>query len=190
MGAMPATVFTLLARPFPANARRPAASCTSTHESAEKLIRRRARPAPAVESVFDDAVAATGIAAAAPDGDGGCVDAAGAGDGDAGGGDWDWDWDCGGLIVGGAAAVATISAVESGTRGAAFGCTAKGAAFTGVALRECHGLHQSTPRISNTTPMEPAICGQGKLLTAGSSVRSRTFANCAAEGFGACALDS
>ncbi len=40
MGAIPAMVFTLLARPLPANTRRPAASCTSTHESAEKLKRK------------------------------------------------------------------------------------------------------------------------------------------------------
>src|ERR1700676_4053186 len=54
MGATPAMVFTLLARPLPANTRRPAASWTSTHESAEKLKRRRAPPSPAIASGFDD----------------------------------------------------------------------------------------------------------------------------------------
>ena len=68
MGAMPAMVFTLLARPLPAKARRPAASCTSTQESAEKLNRRLARPAPAVAASDSccagfDAAAACGNAA-------------------------------------------------------------------------------------------------------------------------------
>ena len=75
MGAMPAMVLTLLARPLPANARRPAASCTSTQESAEKLKRRRARPVPAVEVA---SAAGEAAAAAAPDG---VVDGASDGDG-------------------------------------------------------------------------------------------------------------
>src|ERR1700738_4227449 len=71
MGAIPAMVFTLLARPLPANTRRPAASCTSTHESAEKLNRRRARPTPAVALCSVAPAGAVGFAAAG----GGAVDA-------------------------------------------------------------------------------------------------------------------
>src|SRR5271163_1503412 len=82
MGAIPAMVFMLFARPLPANTRRPAASCTSTHESAEKLRRRRARPTPAVASASWEAVVcesepaavddvAVGSAAAAIDDDAG-----------------------------------------------------------------------------------------------------------------------
>src|ERR1700682_5810658 len=68
MGAVPAIVFTLLARPLPANTRRPAASCTSTHESAEKLNRRRARPTPAVALCSVAPAGAAGFAADAADG--------------------------------------------------------------------------------------------------------------------------
>src|ERR1017187_6129481 len=50
-GAVPAIALTLFARPLPANRRRPAESCTSTHESAEKFRRRRAGPVPGTESV-------------------------------------------------------------------------------------------------------------------------------------------
>src|SRR6267142_4052107 len=50
MGAAPAMVLTLLAWPRPANRRCPDASCTSTHESAEKLNRNRACPAPGTGS--------------------------------------------------------------------------------------------------------------------------------------------
>src|ERR1700678_2222133 len=66
IGATPATVFTLLARPWPANTRRPSASRTVTQESAEKLKRSRARPAPAVASgCSGEAARAAGGAAAA-----------------------------------------------------------------------------------------------------------------------------
>ena len=62
-GAVPAIVLTLLARPFPANRRAPAESCTSTQESAEKLRRKRARPAPGAIGVRRAAAAACGVAA-------------------------------------------------------------------------------------------------------------------------------
>src|SRR5882672_8794692 len=77
MGATPAMVFTLLALPLPANTRRPAASCTSTQESAEKLKRSRARPIPAMASGFGDgaACAPAGVAAAPSRGAKGADDA-------------------------------------------------------------------------------------------------------------------
>ena len=65
MGAAPATFFTLLASPLPANVRLPDASCTSTQESAEKLKRRRARPAPGTAASTAVGVAAVGAGAAA-----------------------------------------------------------------------------------------------------------------------------
>src|SRR5579863_9622338 len=61
MGAIPATVFTLLARPLPAKTRLPAASWISTHESAEKLMRRCARPIPAGASASAPAAAAVPV---------------------------------------------------------------------------------------------------------------------------------
>jgi len=43
---------------------------------------------------------------------------------------------------------------------------------------------------SSTAAIDTAICGHGKLLTAGASVRSRTLDGCEAAGFGACTRDS
>src|SRR5271163_3152417 len=65
MGPRPSMLFTLLARPLPANTWWPAASCTSTHESAEKLRRRCARPVPAV-SASGEAVCVAGSAETVP----------------------------------------------------------------------------------------------------------------------------
>src|ERR1700678_2605111 len=77
IGATPATVFTLLARPWPANTRRPSASRTSTQESEEKLNRSRARPAPAAASgCAGDAARAAGGA-----GDDGAADGSAPDDG-------------------------------------------------------------------------------------------------------------
>src|ERR1700682_1029276 len=58
-------VLTLLAWPRPANRRRPDASCTSTHESAEKLNRRRACPRPGTGSVPPAAAESTAAPVAA-----------------------------------------------------------------------------------------------------------------------------
>src|ERR1700686_5304938 len=167
MGAIPATVLTLLARPLPANARRPAASCTSTHESAEKLKRRRAWPTPA--AFCSGAPAGAGFAAAAAGGvDGNDADV---GDGR----------DAGAEAASAPAEFAALSASD------ALGVAAGGWLCNAAVPRWCQGFHQSTPRISSTAATEPTICGKGKLLTAGaSSVRSLTLAGCAAGGSGAC----
>jgi hypothetical protein len=85
--------------------------------------------------------------------------------------------------------VATSDSVAPSADGAV-GFAASGSLFTGAAARWCHGFHQSTPRPNNTAATEITICGQGKLLTAGGSVRSLTLAGCEAGGFGACARDS
>src|SRR5450759_4669203 len=68
-GAMPAIVLTLLARPLPANKRWPAESCTSTHELAEKLRRRRAAPADSGKAAGLAAVAAGAAVGGGGDGD-------------------------------------------------------------------------------------------------------------------------
>src|SRR6202049_1898176 len=170
MGAIPATVLTLLARPLPANARRPAASCTSTHESAEKLKRRRAWPTPA--AFCSGASAGAGFAAAAAGGVD-SNDGADAGDGRNAGAET-------------ASAPAEFAALSASY---ALGVAAGGWLCTAAVPRWCQGFHQSTPRTSSTAATEPTICGNGKLLgkllTAGASVRSLTLAGCAAGGSGA-----
>src|SRR3984893_16441110 len=125
MGAIPAMVLTLLARPLPANTRRPAASCTSTHESAEKLKRRRARPTPAVASGSDDGVARAVRAEAAPPGG---VDGADDGSGDGA---------AGSDIVGEASAEGTTATADSAalSADAALGCAARLSPATGAAPR-------------------------------------------------------
>src|SRR6202049_190358 len=164
MGAIPATVLTLLARPLPANARRPAASCTSTHESAEKLKRRRAWPTPAAFC------SGAGFAAAAA---GVVDDGADVGDGR----------DAGAEAASAPAEFAALSASD------ALGGAAGGWLCTAAVPRWCQGFHQSTPRTSSTAATAPTIFGNGKLLgkllTAGASVRSLTLAGCAAGGSGA-----
>src|SRR5258708_36094943 len=59
-------VFTLLASPLPAKVRFPEASWISTHESAEKLKRNRARPAPGKGGAGASAAFAIAGIAAAP----------------------------------------------------------------------------------------------------------------------------
>jgi hypothetical protein len=97
-----------------------------------------------------------------------------------------------GDIVGEASADVVPAAAESvaPSAEAALGCAARVSPAAGAGPRWCHGLHQSTPAASSTAAAEPAINGQGKLLTAGASVRSLTFDGCAADGLGACARDS
>src|SRR4029077_20279975 len=119
MGAIPAMVFMLLARPLPANTRRPAASCTSTHESAEKLRRRRALPTPAVAS------ASAGVACA-----GGAPET---GTAAAGGGA-----NAAGLMEGGAAAAAFESFAAPADAALGFPATVTPA---GAAPCRCHGFH-------------------------------------------------
>src|SRR5258708_17423893 len=159
MGATPAMVFTLLARPLPANTRRPAASCTSTHESAEKLKRRRARPIPAMASGFagDDVARESGVAAAPL---GGAAAVKGSDDADEGAG--------AGEPRGGGAEPATAAAesVAPSVDGA-LGFAARVSLAAGTPPRGCHGFHQSTAAASNTTAAEPAISGQCKSFTAG-----------------------
>src|ERR1700678_2337348 len=64
MGASPAMILTLLAWPKPANTRWPDLSRTSTHASAEKLKRRRARPEPTVSVSAAGVRSTAGIGAA------------------------------------------------------------------------------------------------------------------------------
>src|ERR1700733_1286691 len=126
MGAIPATVFTLLARPLPAKTRLPAASWMSTHESAEKLMRRCARPIPAVASASAPAPEAVPLpeAAAAP----GSADPVVAGAGDEA-----REVGISPLIAGDAAGAAEDSAAP--LAGAVLGLPARLRSFAGAAAR-------------------------------------------------------
>jgi hypothetical protein len=127
MGAMPVMVFTLFARPLPANSLLPAASCMSTHESAEKLNRRRARPVPAVGSVSAAAAGAREAAAAGGRvGVGSAEVKDGAGEGSAE-----------------PPADGTESLPVSDPAGRVLSAT--GSSFTGTAACRCHGFHQNSP---------------------------------------------
>jgi hypothetical protein len=167
-------IFTLFARPLPANARLPAASCTSTQESAENLKRRRARPVPALAS-DSVAVAAIGIAGPAP---GGVTVGAGA-TADLGGAD----------MLDGAADVPSVAAGSVAPPvDAALEFAATGGA--GTDPRWCHGFHQNTTRTSSAAADHPTMGCHATLLTADESVRSLTFAGCEATVSGVRVRDS
>src|ERR1700690_2526267 len=112
----------------------------STQESAEKLMRRCARPIPAAASASAAGVGATAGDEAREVGMSPLIadDAAG-----------------GAPAAEDSAAPLAGAALDSARRGS----------FAGAVLRWCHGFHHSTPRISSSKATKPPIRGHGRSLT-------------------------
>src|SRR5450759_2708894 len=149
-GAVPAIALTLFARPLPANRRRPAESCTSTHESAEKLRRRRAGPVPGTESVSCaaplDCGKAAGLAA----------------------------------VAAGSAGRSALSCAPDATTplgGDALAGRPAGAAALTVD-RWCHGRHQMMPPTATAMAAKAFILAHDRPADSCAVKRIRTFEGC------------